>query len=270
MKIQLPWKVHLPLRDPAQRAHVLRALRVALTLLTIVPARSRDAPATEADVAAARYAFPVVGLAIGLVLAALSAALSYGRVAPMLSAFLLVAAWAAISGGLHLDGLADSADGLFLWGDADRRLAAIRDPHVGSFGLLAIVLVVLGKFAVLSILVDRRRVLALLGAVAVSRTLLLVTAGLAPYARRAGTGRTIVEATTVVDSLWSIVATFVLGALLAGEVGLLASTLALLVAWGLTHFATQKLGGVTGDILGAIVETSELAYLVALGLFVTP
>jgi adenosylcobinamide-GDP ribazoletransferase len=267
LKIPFPLKVPLPLRDPTQRARVLRAVRVALAFLTILPARFRDGAATEADVAAARYAFPVVGLAIGLVLATLSAALGYGRAAPSLAAFLLVAAWAAISGGLHLDGLADSGDGLFLRGDADRRLVAMRDPHVGSFGLMAIVLVVLGKFAALTTLVDRRRALALIGAVAVSRTLVLVAAGLAPYARREGTGRTIVEATTVIDALWSVVAALTLGAVLAGEVGLLASAFALLVAWALTHLATQKLGGVTGDILGAVVELGELAYLVILGLF---
>src|SRR5205807_3311754 len=110
-----------------------------------------------------------------------------------------------------------------------------------------------GKFAALATLVGRPRALALIGATAVSRTLILVAAGLAPYARREGTGRTIVEATTVTDSLWSIVAALALGALLAGEAGLLASLLALLVAWTLTQLATQKLGGVTGDSLVAVV-----------------
>jgi adenosylcobinamide-GDP ribazoletransferase len=269
LKIPFPPKVSLPLRDPAQRARVLRAVRVALAFLTIIPARFREGAATEADVAAARYAFPVVGLAIGLVLAALSAALGYGRVSPTLTAFLLIAAWAAISGGLHLDGLADSGDGLFLRGNAERRLAAMRDPHLGSFGLLALVLVVLGKYAALTTLEGRRRALALLGAAVVSRTLILVASGLAPYAHREGTGRTIVEATTVIDSLWSVVAALALGALLAGEAGLLASVLALFVTWSLTHLATQKLGGVTGEILGAVVELGELVYLVVLGVFPT-
>jgi adenosylcobinamide-GDP ribazoletransferase len=267
LKIQFPLNFPLPLRDPAQRSRLLRAVRVALAFLTIIPARFRDEAVTDTDVAAARYAFPVVGLAIGVVLAILSMALSYGHTAPYVAAFLLVVAWAALSGGLHLDGLADSSDGLFLWGDADRRLAAMRDPHVGSFGVLAIVLVVLGKFAALATLVGRRRALALLGAAALSRTLILVAAGLAPYARREGTGQAIVEATTVVDSLWSVVATLALGALLAGEVGLLAGAFAFLVTWGLTQTATQKLGGVTGDILGAVVELSELVYLVTLGIF---
>jgi adenosylcobinamide-GDP ribazoletransferase len=266
LKIKLPENVPIPLRDPSERARLLRALRVALEFLTVIPLRLGGA-ATPADMAAARYAFPVVGVAIGLALAALSEALSYGHVAPLLAAFLLVAAGVAITGGLHLDGLADSSDGLFLWGDAERRLSAMRDPHVGSFGLLAIVLVVLGKFAALTPLVGHRRALALLGAVAVSRTLILVAAGLAPYARRQGTGQIVVEATTVTDSLWSVAAALAVGALLAGEAGLIASAAALLVAWSLSHIANERLGGVTGDILGAVVELGELIYLIAMGVF---
>jgi adenosylcobinamide-GDP ribazoletransferase len=266
VKIKLPDNVPMRLLDPTERARVLRALRVALEFLTIIPVRWGGA-ATTADLAAARYAFPVVGVAIGLVLALLSAAFTYGHAAPLPAAFLLVAAGVAMTGALHLDGLADSSDGLFLWGDAERRLSAMRDPHVGSFGLLAIVLVVLGKFAALAPLAGQRRALALLGAAAVSRTLILVAAGLAPYARPHGTGQVVVEATTVTDALWSVVAALVVGATLAGESGLIASAAALLVAWTLSHLANQRLGGVTGDILGAVVELGELAYLVVLGLF---
>jgi adenosylcobinamide-GDP ribazoletransferase len=245
---------------------------VAVEFLTVIPVplRLRGGPATEADMAAARYAFPVVGLGIGVALACFSGALSYGHAPPLLASFLLVAAWAALTGGLHLDGLADSSDGLFLFGDANRRLNVMRDPHVGSFGLIALVLTMMGKFAALAPLLDRRRALALLGAAVVSRTLILVAAGLAPYARPQGTGQTVIEATTVTDALWSVVAALVLGAVLAGEAGLIASAAALLVAWSLSHLANQRLGGVTGDIMGAVVELGELVYLVALGLLAPP
>jgi adenosylcobinamide-GDP ribazoletransferase len=275
VKITIPENLRVPLGDPSTRARALRALRVALQFLTIIPVGSGDDETTEADMAAARYAFPIIGLAIGLVLALISLALSYGRVSGPLSAFLLVLSWTLVSGGLHLDGFADTSDGLFLHGDAERRLRAMRDPHVGSFGILAIVLSLLGKFAALSALSappgpgsPRVRALAVLGAVAVGRTLILVEAGLAPYARHEGTGRIVVESTTVVDALWSVVATLTLGALLGTEAGLVAAAAALLVAWGLSHIATQRLGGLTGDILGAVVELGELVYLVILGLFV--
>jgi adenosylcobinamide-GDP ribazoletransferase len=265
VKISMPGKVPLFLKDPLHWGHALRALRVALAFLTVIPVRFRAGEPTPADMAAARYAFPVIGVAIGLALALLSLGLGAAGAAPLLSSFLLVATWGLISGGLHLDGLADTGDGLFLSGDADRRLSAMRDPHVGSFGLLAVVLVVLGKFAALAPMLGRRRALAVLGAAAIGRTLILVAAGLAPYARPEGTGRNTVASTTVVDALWSIVAVLALGALLAGEFGLLASAAALLVTWALTQHAQRQIGGVTGDILGAVVELGELAYLVILG-----
>jgi adenosylcobinamide-GDP ribazoletransferase len=269
LNIRARLEVFRRLLDPAKQARIVRAARVALGFLTILPARFCERRATDADLASARHAFPVVGLAIGLLLAGLSAAMSYGRIPPMLAAFVLVAAWAALSGGRHLKGLADSGDGLLLEGNAQQRLAAMRTPHVSSYGLLTLVLVVLGKYAVLTVLTDRRRALALLGAAAVSRTMILVASGLAPDAHPGGPGRPIVEATTVIDSLWSVVASLALGAILAGEAGLLASILALVVTWGLTQLATQKLDGLTDEILGAVVELGELAYLVILGLFAT-
>ncbi len=76
-----------------------------------------------------------------------------------------------------------------------------------------------------------------------------------------------VAATTVVDALWAVVAALAIGGLLAAEFGLIASLAALGTTWLLAQRAHQKLGGVTGDILGAVVEMGELAYLVALALF---
>jgi adenosylcobinamide-GDP ribazoletransferase len=242
-----------------------RALRLAFAFLTVLPLRSRDGQVTEADLAASRFAYPLVGLAIGLVLAGLSEALARLPAPPLLSAFLLVGTGVAITGGLHLDGLADTADGLFLWGDADRRLAAMRDPRLGSFGAMALTLALLGKFAALASLGGHRRGLALLVAAAAGRTLVLVSAGLARYARREGTGRILVEECTLREAQVAAALVVILGATLAGP-GLAAAALALGLAWGLTRLADRRLGGVTGDTLGALVELGELAFLVVPGL----
>ncbi len=165
--LRTPRLSRIPLGDPAHRARVWMALKIALAFLTVIPIRFKPAPdePSASDVAAARYAIPVVGLSIGAVLALASLGLSYFRVSPLLASFLLVALWATLSGGLHLDGLADTTDGLFLWGDAERRLAAMRDPHIGAFGTLALVLLILGKFAALASLAGQRRALAVLGRV---------------------------------------------------------------------------------------------------------
>lgn len=233
--------------------------------LTVIPLRIGDDEATDDDLAASRYAYPVVGAAIGLALAALGAGLGRWGFPLPLSAFLILAAWVAVSGGLHLDGLADTFDGLFLWGDAARRLAVMRDPHVGSFGVSALVLVLLGKYAVLSQLPGRGRALVVLGAAAVGRTLLLVSAGSAPYARPEGTGRVVIDAASPRDAIGATALALAIGAGLFGLAGLRAGVLSVLLAWGLTRLSYHKLGGVTGDILGAVVELGELTFVAALG-----
>lgn len=246
--------------------HFTRAVRLAFAFLTVLPVRSGDAEVTDADLAASRFAFPLVGGVIGLALAGLSAILSRLGTPGPLAAFLLVTAGVAVSGGLHLDGLADTGDGLFLWGGAERRLAAMRDPHVGSFGVAVLVLALLGKFAALEVLGAGDRAVALFVAAAVSRTAVLVAAGLAPYARPEGTGRIVIGATTPSQAGGAAVGLVVLGGIAAGWPGLLASLMALGITAALTRLAVAKLGGITGDVLGAVIELGELAVLVGLGL----
>ena len=239
-----------------------RAVGLAFSFLTIVPVRFREGTVTPADLAASRWAYPAVGAVIGLALAALSGLLDRWGASASVAAFLLVAAWAAIAGGLHLDGLADTADGLFLSGGAERRLAVMRDPRVGSFGVVALVLVILGKYAALTSLGGKHRALALLGAAVVSRTLILVSAGSASSARREGTGRPLIEATTRRDAQVAALLVLVLGMAFGRNPGLAAGAAALGLAWGLNRLAARRIGGVTGDILGALVELSELLFLV--------
>jgi adenosylcobinamide-GDP ribazoletransferase len=244
----------------------LRSLRLAFGLLTVVPVGGGEA--TDAELADARYAFPIVGLIIGIALLLLNNALAFapGSAPPLVAAFLLVAVGEALSGALHLDGLADTFDGVFLSGGPERRLAAMKDPHLGTFGASALALVLLGKFAALASLPSQQRGLAVLAAVAIGRTLILVTAGLAKYARPDGTGRVVVESTTAEIALAAVVGACVIGLATARIPGLAAAALAVGLAWGLARVASTRLGGITGDILGALVELGELTVLIALSL----
>jgi len=250
--------------------NILRTLKLAFAFLTIVPLGSHDAEPSETDLAFSRYAYPVVGLAIGLVLAGLSELLGRFGSSPFVAAFVLLAASTGINGGLHLDGLADTCDGLFLTGDAERRLSVMRDSHLGSFGVTALVLVLLGKFAALCSLAVHARSLALVMAAAISRTLILVSAGSASYARPEGTGRVLVEADTPRDALAATAFALAVGLVLACGPGLFATLMALALAVGLTRVASVRLGGITGDILGALIELEELAILVILALIQSP
>jgi adenosylcobinamide-GDP ribazoletransferase len=237
-----------------------------LSFLTIIPVRFREGEVSAADLAASRFAYPVVGGGIGLGSAALSLGLDRLAVPPAVSAFLLVAFGVALTGALHLDGLADAADGLFLPGDPERRLAVMREPLVGTFGVVALVLEILGKWVALDNLEGRNRALAVLGAAVVSRTAILVAAGSAPYARREGTGRHLVEATTPRDALGATFLVLVLGPAIARAPGLAGSGAVLGLAWILARLARRRLGGITGDVLGALVELGELAFLMCLAI----
>jgi adenosylcobinamide-GDP ribazoletransferase len=244
----------------------LRALRLAFGLLTVLPIAPRQAVTTDAELADARFAFPFVGLAIGLVLLLLNAGLERAAVPAPVAAFVLLATAEAITGGLHLDGLADTFDGLFLAGDSEFRLAAMRDPHLGSFGASALVVVLLGKFAALSSVTGLHRGLVLLAAVAIGRTLILVSAGFARYARAEGTGRAVVEPTTIDIALGAALGTGVIGMAVARLPGLIAAAASVGLAWAVTRLASARLGGITGDTLGALVELGELTVLLSLSL----
>ncbi len=243
----------------------LRAFQVAFTFLTVIPLPTTGQEASEEALRDARLAFPVVGFVLGVLFYVLSTLATRYGVSSSLSAFLLLAGGVAVSGGLHLDGLGDTGDGLFLWGDPPRRLAVMRDPHLGSYGVAAIVLVLLGKFAALTTLSGRARGIALLTSLTISRTLILVAAGSAAYARPEGTGRHVVSAATPHEAFAAALIILLFATLFNGLPGLAAGVVALALTWLLTRLARTRLGGVTGDILGALVELGEMIVLVVLG-----
>ena len=263
--------------ESARRA--FRAFALAVSTLTVIPvhwsglsARSRretagDRSLGDADLAASRWAYPLVGILAGLLLAALSQGLARLHCPSSIAAFLIVAFWAALSGGLHLDGLADSADGLFVAGGVERRLSVLRDPHLGSFGVVSLVLVLLGKYACLASLAGVRRSIATLAAASIGRSLILVAAGFSHYARPEGTGRILVDATRPREAIGAIGLALVLGGALGRRAGVAAAIVALGCCGVLTTLAGKRLRGVTGDILGAAVELGELSVLLVWGIF---
>jgi len=187
-----------------------------------------------------------------------------GRVWPApLAAVAAITVLAALSGGLHLDGLADSADGLLGGSTPEQRLEIMRDPQAGAFGVVALVLVLAGDLAALSGVSPARGAVALLGAGALSRlALLLVVVGL-PYVRESGLG-------TAAQSEGRLALELGFGSLcglapllLDWRRGLLAVAAVVLAAGAVALFSRARVGGATGDVYGAVVEVSQLAALAA-------
>jgi adenosylcobinamide-GDP ribazoletransferase len=233
-------------------------LRLALSFLTTLPVRAPAAPSGSLGRAAPW--FPVVGALVGALLAAAWWGLSF-VFPPMLGAALVVALWAALTGGLHLDGLADCGDGMLAALPPERRLEIMHDPRLGTFGAISLFLFLLLKIFAVAALpqASPASVVGLLLAPALARWLILIVAG-QPSARPGGMGASFSQGLTpgaigVAAVVPAILAVF------GGWQGLAAVVAALLVAGVVMRAARARLGGVTGDVLGLTVELSELAVL---------
>jgi adenosylcobinamide-GDP ribazoletransferase len=227
---------------------VVRAFAGAVAFLTRVPIGRRLA-LDGTDVARGGAFFPVIGLAIG---AAVGAIASIGGLLP---AALGVATGAVLTGALHYDALADTADALGAT-TRERALEIMRDHHVGAYGALALVLDVGIKIAALAALDDPLRYAACAGAA--SRAVPAALGAVLPYAREHGIGRATTE-----TGPWPALAAGAIAAALCVVLGawpLAVVAAAAVVVCGAT--ARTWLGGVTGDVLGAAAELTELAALV--------
>jgi adenosylcobinamide-GDP ribazoletransferase len=241
----------------------MKAFLLALQFLTRIPLRLRFAP-EPADWGRSALAYPLVGLLIGLLLAGLQRLV--GHADPLLQAALLTAAWALVTGGLHLDGLADSADA---WvgghGDRQRTLDIMKDPRSGPAGISAIVLVLLLKFAALAALVKAPAWQALLLAPLLGRSALVGLMLATPCARPGGMGATPAEHLPRRSAVLILLA--VAAGVSFGGISGLAALLAAAAGWVvLRRMMLRRLGGMTGDTLGASVELIEVAVLVILAL----
>lgn len=244
----------------AERASIrpVNGLVVAARYLTILPLPGPGPLRGDALGAAAPW-FPVVGLGIGLTLVGVDAVTEL-LFSTTLAALLTVAAWKLLTGGLHLDGVADCLDGL-TGRDVEHRLAIMRDSRIGAFGAVGLILLLLLEIAALAELPPTARWRVLLAAPAIARAMPPLVARAFPAARPEGHGasfRVGLRATSAPLAL-ALAALASLASL--GPVGLVAFAIATLGSLGLGRFATRRLSGVTGDVLGASVEIAELAVL---------
>ncbi len=232
---------------------------VAIEFLTRI--RLRPAPGTTMDdVARSQAWFAAVGLLIGGLLCGIDWLASRALPDEAVAALTIVAL-AAITGALHLDGLGDTADGLFGGASPQRRLEIMRDVHAGSFAVVAIVSVLLLKYAALVALPDIERRQALLLAPCVARAALVAVVALFPYARADGMGATFRDHAAPLALLVATATTVTASLVVFGAAGLLVAASGAATALAVGAYATRLIGGVTGDVYGAAVEVTEAATL---------
>ncbi len=238
----------------------LRPIAVAFGFLTRLPLRAEGAG--ERDLGRSVAAFPVAGLALGALLAA-AAWMLRDHLPSSVQAAALVALLAWLTGGLHLDGLADVFDGLSGGhGDRARVLEIMRDAHIGAHGAAALCLALLAKAAALAPLLDRSDLWALAAFPVAARWAVVPLVVFFPYARPEGLGKAFHEnarpAYVAAATVLAMPALIGMGTRVAGPLGA-ALGAALLFAAAVRH----RIGGLTGDAYGACIEIAEIAFLVA-------
>jgi adenosylcobinamide-GDP ribazoletransferase len=251
-------------------------LRLAVTLLTVVPVPAGRAagsgpplaaPSRRAAGAAMCWA-PAVGLLIGGAGAGVLWLASHpGRTGPLLGAVLAVAAMAALTGGLHLDGLADLADGLGSRRPADAALAIMKKSDIGPFGVVALVLVLLVQVAALAQAETAGRgVVAVVAAAATARlALTLACRRGVPPARGSGLGALVAGSVQPAVAAVLAVAAVAAGAAF-GWIFAIAVGAGLVSSLLVTALAVRRLGGITGDVLGAAAEITAAVCLLVTAL----
>lgn len=237
----------------------MRSLFTAIGTLTIVPF-NHSMIASERDLGRSVLFFPVVGLALGAFLMGMAQLLG-----PILSpgplAALLLAVLALLTGGLHLDGLADLCDGLAAGGGRERILSVMKDPHIGAFGVIGLVIVLILKYALFGEMIRRGWLTAFLLMGLLSRWAMVLASFFGRYARESGTAQPFIGQIRRPQCAAATGIALAFTWLILEGAGLLAASLVFLGVLVFNRFLESKIGGWTGDALGALSEVVEIGVL---------
>ena len=240
----------------------MKGFFAAMQFLTILPVPS-SLSGGEKTLARSIFYFPLVGLMIGLIAAAFDYAVC--RALPILPASVLtIVILIALTGGLHMDGLADTADGFFSARPREKMMDIMRDSRIGVMGVLAVVSVMLLKITLLTIIFSPLRWIVILLMPLAGRSAIVTLMTALPYARLEGGLATLFTGNhSWLHVLWTWALFIAVAGLLAKEIGLAGALLALVITAFCGRFNYGKIGGYTGDTLGAACELAEIAPLLA-------
>ena len=236
-------------------SQTLQAFLVAVQFLTILPVRFKRYPSQYVQAASLFY-YPLVGLCMGAGLALLLQ-LNLTSSAQLMAAMLLVI-WVVITGGLHLDGLADSSDGLMGGlGDRTKSLRIMKDPCIGATGAIVLILYLFLMGAALIVVVDHQLLLPLMIAPVLARTAAIGLLATTPYVRDKGIVAHMIPHMPIKPLQWLVGGVCIICLVLAPLI-----TLAVLLVIYLARRAMLiRLGGTTGDTAGALIAMIELTVI---------
>jgi adenosylcobinamide-GDP ribazoletransferase len=234
-------------------------LKIVLAFSTRFP--FLRSPVEAQDFARAIWAIPLAGVVVGLVGALVYAVAHWFAVPPLAAAALVIAATFMMTGGLHEDGLADTADGMGGGATRERKLEIMRDHQIGTFGSAALILSFVLRTAAIASLAPAAATAALVAAHAASRATLPVFMWTVPRARGDGLSAAAGDVAAMSALIAAILGLIILVLGLGVTGGVCAALLLIVVMIALAWLALHHIGGQTGDILGALQQTGEIAVL---------
>ena len=234
----------------------MRSLRLAIGFLTVLPV----APHDVTRMWPARAYFPLVGLALGAMLAALDFAARQALPSPAVGA-ILVAALLALTRAIHTEGFMDACDGLFGGYSRSERLEILRDSHVGAFAVAGGISLLLLKWTLLTAASDEGHAGLLIVFPCLSRLGMLLTMHAFTYVRKDGIGTAFQEGASRWQVVFGLTTGAAAGGLLIGAAGLVLMGAAIGVSLVLGKWISGMLGGMTGDTYGAVNEVTEVTAL---------
>lgn len=240
----------------------MNSFLLAIQFLTCIPVKAKET-FEEGQLSGAVIYFPLVGLILGLVLVGINSFLSFLLFNPFLIGVILTATLAVFTGALHLDGLADTFDALLSGKDKEGKLRIMRDPHLGTMGVLSLIGVVLLKVSALFSLGTADRNLALIFMCVLSRWALILPLYLFGYAREQGKAKGFFGLLTFRELFFGTLLVLIFAALIWNWKGISLFTLSLVFTYLFNSRINKKIDGITGDTLGAALELNEVLILAA-------
>jgi adenosylcobinamide-GDP ribazoletransferase len=240
----------------------MRLYLIALQFLTIIPLPF-DTRCRKEDLRRATACFPLVGLTVGGLLAGLNWLIE-PWLNRSLTAALLITALAAVTGALHLDGLADVCDGLAARGGRERFLAVLKDSNVGAVGAVGLVMGLVLKWQALSAVPDGITWQALMLFPTLGRSAQVLAMAGARHARQDGLGALIIQGMAARHLLMALSITVAACLLILPVKGMIALAAVFAVTLVIKGYFQNRLGGLTGDIIGCINEIAEIVALIVL------
>jgi adenosylcobinamide-GDP ribazoletransferase len=238
----------------------LNSFLTALSFLTRFPVRINSEADHTISLSKSITFFPVVGAIIGAITAGVYLILEPYLPRPVLSVIIL-ALPVFVTGGIHFDGLMDTCDGIFSGRSRERSLEIMRDSRIGSMGAIAGILNVMLRYSVLLELPAAAMPVVLIAQASVGRLVMSLALHFFPYARKEGLGQGFAQDKKPVYAIWAVALGLLIIFFAIGIAGLLIALVTITLTLFTAVWVERKLGGLTGDVYGALNEVSENIFL---------